>query len=83
MKLGVLATGIALAVTLVVMFVLCALVEIVKPDTQASHMWIALFTTAPVSAAAAWVEGIIWSVVLGFAAGAVFAGTYNAVARKA
>lgn len=75
--LSLVRTGAALAGTLVVIFILCALAQAILPGVVFSHMWLALFTAAPLGSAAAWVEGIIASVIVGFVAGACFAHCYN------
>jgi hypothetical protein len=75
------AAGAGVAAALVVVFVLCAVVELLAPSIQASHMWIDLFTTYPVSSLAAWVSGILSNAVGGFVAGYVFAWKYNKVVR--
>ena len=71
------ALSIAAAATLVVAFVLCALVQAVLPAAQFSHAYIALFTTAPIGSGTAWFEGILYSVVIGLIAGHVFAFVHN------
>ena len=76
-------TGMALAATLVFAFVLCAIAQIVLPGAQFSHMWLALFTAAPAGSSAAWLEGIIASIVVGFITGYFFAWVYNKFAAKA
>jgi hypothetical protein len=76
------AVAIALAVTLVVLFVLCAIAEVILPAAPLSHAWIGLFTTAPVGSARAWVEGIMASTVLGVVGGYIFAVTYNALGSR-
>ena len=70
-------TGIALASTLVVAFILCAVAQVVLSGAQFSHMWLQLFTAAPMGSAAMWIEGIIASLVVGFIAGWCFAHCYN------
>lgn len=74
------AAGIALAATLVVLFILCAIVQVVAPNLQATHMWISLFTAAPIGSGQAWLEGIIASIVFGFIGGFLFAWVYNRAA---
>ena len=71
------AAGAGVAAALVVVFVLCAIVQVVAPDVQATHMWISLFTSAPIGSAWAWIAGIVSSAVGGFVAGWVFAWVYN------
>ena len=76
-KLHPLATGAALAGTLVVLFIICALAQSAFPDWQLSHMWLNLFTASPIGSSAAWVNGLLSSVVMGFIGGWVFAAIYN------
>ena len=80
-NLSEMGTGIALAATLIFAFVLCAIAQMVLPGSQFSHMWLALFTAAPVGSIAAWFEGIIASLVVGFITGYFFAWVYNKAAK--
>lgn len=82
MHFSPLVAGLALAKTLVVAFVLCAIAQIVLPGAQFSHMWLALFTAAPMGSFEMWAEGIIASIVVGFILGYVFAWAYNWVSKK-
>jgi hypothetical protein len=72
-----LRTAIALTGTLVVAFVLCALVQAILPSAQFSHMWLQLFTAAPLGSFQAWIEGVIASAVVGFITGYCFGHCYN------
>jgi hypothetical protein len=76
------AVAIALTATLVVLFVLCAIAEVIVPAAPLSHAWIGLFTTAPVGSGRAWIEGIVASIVLGVVGGYIFAVTYNALGSR-
>jgi hypothetical protein len=76
------ATGIALGITMVVLFALCALAEMFGQTAQLSHAWINLFTRAPMGTAREWIEGTVSSFVFGGVAGLVFAVIYNAVASR-
>ena len=71
------ATAIALATTLVIAFVLCGIAQKILPGAQFSHMWLNLFTSAPLGSTRAWVEGIIASAVAGTVIGYIFACIYN------
>jgi uncharacterized membrane protein YeaQ/YmgE (transglycosylase-associated protein family) len=75
--ISTLRAGMALAVTLIVAFVLCAIAQMILPGAQFSHMWLQLFTAAPMGSAAMWIEGIIASLVVGFITGWCFAHCYN------
>lgn len=77
MNLSPLRIGIALSGTLVVAFVLCAIAEALLPGAAFSHMWLALFTAAPLGSASAWIEGIVASAVVGFVLGYCFGHCYN------
>lgn len=46
-----------------------------------SHMYLQLFSSAPMSSTAMLVEGAIWSIVFGLLAGALIAVLYNALGR--
>jgi hypothetical protein len=72
-----LRTAVALAGTLIVAFVLCAIVQAILPGPQFSHMWLQLFTAAPLGTVQAWIEGIIASVIVGFITGYCFGHCYN------
>lgn len=78
-RINEVAAGAGIATALVVVFVLCAVVQAIAPSVQASHMWIALFTSAPIGSLVAWVSGIASNAVGGFVAGYVFAWKYNKV----
>ena len=75
------ALGWALSATFVVLFVLCAVAVFAFPQTRFSHAWLDLFTQAPVTSMRAWLEGLLWSVVLGWIAAVVFAPIYNRLNR--
>ena len=74
------ALGFAASAALVVLFVLCWIVAAVIPSLGASHGWIALFTTAPVSSVRALVEGVLWSIVFGWIIALVMVPIYNRIA---
>jgi hypothetical protein len=76
------ASGVGLSVALMVLFVICALAQLVAPGLQAAHAWVGLFTVAPVGSLQAWIEGIAFSIAFGLIGGVVFALAYNGVARR-
>ena len=77
------AAAFGLAVALVVLFAICAIVEMVAPALPATHAWIGLFTAAEPRSVRAWVEEVFYSIAFGALAGAVFGFGYNAAARRA
>ncbi|MEP9388136.1 hypothetical protein [Mesorhizobium sp. KR9-304] len=80
--LSVLGLSVAIGVALVVLFVLCALVELLLPGLPATHAWIGLFTLAPVTSPRAWIEGVFYSFVFGIVTGAIVAVVHNAIAAR-
>jgi hypothetical protein len=80
--LSVRGLSVALAVALIILFVLCALAEFLFPGLPATHAWVGLFTLAPVTSPRAWVEGILYSLAFGIVTGAIVAAVHNAVAAR-
>jgi hypothetical protein len=78
-RLSLLGASVGLAMTLILLFVICAVVQAVAPGIAATHAWISLFTAAEPGSARAWAEGICYSAVFGFVGGMIFAAGYNAV----
>lgn len=78
-KLGILRCTLTGATVLVVLYVLCwgaAAAGLIN----SSHMYISLFTLAPVASLAALAVGLCWSVVFGALTGALVALAYNGYA---
>jgi len=69
------ATG---AIVLGVLFTLCWLGGAMG-FLSASHMFVALFTTAPMTSAVAITSGLFWAIFFGAITGAMTALAYNAV----
>ena len=74
--LGVLRLAATGAVASGLFFILCWIGAIVSV-TGASHMYIALFTSADVASASALGEGLCWSLLFGLVAGSLVAFFYN------
>jgi hypothetical protein len=73
--------GWSFSATLVVLFVLCMLAALFMP-LRLAHDWVSLLSDAPIHSSRVWVEGLIWSVVLGWLVATIF-GTNNwIVARR-
>lgn len=75
-------SAVALATTLVVAFILCAVVQAALPGTQFTHVWLTLFTAAPLGSVLAWTEGLVASIVVGLILGWCFAHCYNWMANR-
>jgi hypothetical protein len=75
-RLGIVRSALAGAAVLVVLFVTCW-IGAAMGGLTVSHMFISLFTAAPVDSQAALLEGSGWSVVFGAATGALVAFFYN------
>jgi S1-C subfamily serine protease len=74
--------AVGLGVALVALFVICAVVQLIAPNIQATHAWIGLFTTAELPSLRAWIEGIVFSVVFGLVVGGIFALAYNRIVMR-
>jgi hypothetical protein len=75
--INIVALGVATSVTLVVPYVLCAVVAMALPDIALSHAWLTLFTKAPIGSLWGLIEGIIWSIVFGWVIALVLGSVYN------
>ena len=83
LQLSLLGAAVGLAIALISLFVICAVVQTIAPDLQATHAWIGLFTAADPGSARAWAEGICYSAVFGLVGGWIFAAGYNTVLQRA
>jgi hypothetical protein len=77
MRLGLRRCALTGAVALAALFALCWL-GTAAGLTGSSHMFISLFTLAPVASAAAFGIGVCWSLLFGAISGALIAIVYNA-----
>ena len=74
--------GWSFSATLVVLFILCMLGALFLP-LRLAHGWVNLLSDAPIHSSRVWVEGLIWSVVLGWLIAVIFGTIYNwIVARR-
>ena len=80
--LSLLGSALALSLALIVLFVICALAELIAPGVRFAHAWVGLFTQAPVTSPQAWLEGSFFSLIAGIIAGSIFASVHNAVAAR-
>ena len=75
-RIGILRCALSGASALAALFLLCWLGTVTVP-LGPSHMYISLFTTAPLASTAALTAGLVWSIVFGGLAGALIAIAYN------
>jgi 2TM family of unknown function (DUF5676) len=75
--INIVALGVAASATLVVLYLLCAVVAMALPDIALSHAWLTLFTKAPIGSMWGLIEGIIWSIVFGWVIALVLGSVYN------
>jgi hypothetical protein len=80
--LNIVALGWALSAALVALFVICLVVALVLPDWPASHGWIGLFSVAPMTSVRVWIDGIVFSIVFGWASAIVFGLVYNRLIQR-
>ena len=78
-QFSVLRAAVASSASFVVLFMLCWLAAAVS-GLRLPHMFVQLFSAAPVPSAASLGEGLGWSLVAGATAGALVSGFYNAFA---
>lgn len=78
-RLSALRCALTGAVVLAILFALCWAAA-AAGFAGGSHMYISVFTLAPVASMTALVIGLCWSVVFGAVTGALIAATYNAFA---
>jgi hypothetical protein len=72
----------ALAVPLVILFVVCVLAAVLFPNLPLAHGWAGVFSTAPMGSARNLVEGIVGSLLFGWVTAAVFGLLYNLMVAK-
>jgi hypothetical protein len=76
-KLDMRGFGAALSGTLVVLVIICAAAAAIFPDWQLAHGWLSLFSASAPGSLRNFIEGIVYSVLFGWIAAAVFVPTYN------
>ena len=80
-RLSINALGCSLSATLVVLFVICMVAAFFVP-LRLAHGWVNLLSDAPVDSSRIWVDGLIWSVVLGWFVALVFGTIYNCIVGR-
>lgn len=81
-RLSISGLGWGLSAALVVLFVLCMLSALFLP-MRAAHGWVALLSAAPLDSTRVWVDGLLWSIVVGWLLALVFGTVYNwIIARR-
>jgi hypothetical protein len=78
--INIFALGVAASATLVVLYVMCAVVAMIVPGLALAHGWLTLFSAAPIGSLRGLVEGVIFSVLFGWVIAAVLGYTYNRLA---
>jgi hypothetical protein len=80
--INVVALDTALSAALVVLYVICALAELVLPNLPLAHGWLSLFSVHPVGTVANWAAGIVGSMVFGWITAVVLGLVYNKMERN-
>lgn len=78
-NVSILRFAVAGAITLIVLFALCWVGALILPSAF-SHLFIALFTAAPMTSALALGQGICGALIFGFLGGGILAWSYNLTA---
>ena len=80
--LSISGLGWSLSITLVVLFVLCMLAALFVP-VRLAHGWVGLLLDAPIDSSRIWIDGFVWSLVLGWLIALIFGTIYNwIIARR-
>ena len=80
--LSISGLGWSLSITLVVLFVLCMLAALFVP-VRLAHGWVGLLSDAPINSSRIWIDGFVWSLVLGWLIALIFGTIYNwIIARR-
>lgn len=80
--LSVLGATVSASLAFVVLFVVCGVAQLLGSGLQVTHMWMSLFTAAPIGSVQAWLEGLFFSLAFGIVTGSIFASVHNAVAAR-
>jgi len=75
-RLSISGLGWGFSAALVVLFALCMLAALFLP-VRLAHGWVSILSDAPLDSSRVWVDGLIWSVVLGWLIAVVFGTIYN------
>jgi hypothetical protein len=82
-RLSISGLGWSLSATLVVLFVLCMVAALFVP-LRLAHGWISVWSDAPIDSSRVWIDGLVWSVAVGWLVALIFGTIYNSiVARRA
>lgn len=82
-RLSISGLGWGFSATLVALFVLCMLAALFLP-LRLAHGWVSIWSDAPLDSSRVWIDGLIWSVVVGWLIALIFGTIYNSiVARRA
>ena len=74
--LSISGLGWSLSFTFVVLFVLCMLAALFVP-LRLAHGWVGLLSDAPIDSSRIWIDGFVWSLVLGWLIALIFGTIYN------
>ena len=82
-RLSISGLGWGISAAFVVLFVLCMLAALFVP-LRAAHGVVSLLSDAGIRSTRIWIDGLVWSVVVGWLLALVFGTIYNwIVARRA
>jgi hypothetical protein len=82
-QLSIHGLGWSLSATLVALFALCMLAALFLP-LRLAHGWVSLWSDAPIESSRVWIDGLVWSIAIGWLIALIFGTIYNTVvARRA
>ena len=80
--LSVFGATVSASLAFIVLFAVCGVAQLLGSGLQVTHMWMSLFTAAPIGSVQAWLEGLFFSLAFGIVTGSIFASVHNAVAAR-
>jgi len=80
-RLSISGLGWGFSAALLVLFVLCMLAAWLLP-MRLAHGYVALFSDAPFGSGRLWIDGLVWSFIIGWVLALVLGTVYNCIVAR-
>ena len=80
-QLSIHGLGWGLSATLVALFALCVLAALLL-QLHPARGWVSIWSDAPIDSSRVWIDGLIWSVVVGWLVAVIFGTIYNIIVGR-